>query len=204
VFSKSMARRTIFGTPANVPLCRCGRLDRARGLAEARGMKAAPAPGRVRRRARRYTSLPLPDTAWLPGRGPRPEPFAGASAPLDPARWRRCEGWLHAADLWNARCFWEAHEVLETLWRALPREAPERELLKGLIQLAAAHVARALGRDAGARRLVARGAERVRRARGRALGLDTGAVARASEAWVAGRARAPGQLALRGVARRVR
>jgi hypothetical protein len=68
--------------------------------------------------------------------------------------------------------------------------------LKGLIQLAAAHVARALGRDAGARRLCARGAERVRSARGRPLGLNPSAVARAAEAWVGGRARAPGRIAL--------
>jgi hypothetical protein len=167
-------------------------------------MARPPAAARSRRRPKRYTSLRLPETAWLPGAGPRPQPRAPGDPPLDPARWTRCEAWLHAVDLWNAGCFWEAHEVMEPLWRAQPPRAPERELLQGLIQLAAAHVARALGRDAGAGRLCARGAARLRRLRGRPLGVDPGAVAAATEAWLEGHARGPARIALRGMRRGAR
>ena len=42
-----------------------------------------------------------------------------------------------AVDLFNAGRFWEAHEQLETIWRATPDEA-EALVLQGLIQAAAA------------------------------------------------------------------
>lgn len=41
--------------------------------------------------------------------------------------------------LFNAEKFFEAHEVLESLWREKPN-SPDREFYQGLIQLAAAFV----------------------------------------------------------------
>jgi hypothetical protein len=175
--------------------------------ATSRTLRPMPRASAGRRRARRppprYAALPLPAAPWLPGRGPRPTVHV-PPGPLDPARWRTCDAWLHAVDLWNAGFWWECHELLEPLWRALPRGAPERELLKGLIQLAAAHVALALGRRAAAERMCARGSARVRRSAGRPLGLAPAALAAASEAWVEGRAATPPRLALRGAGARRR
>ena len=36
----------------------------------------------------------------------------------------------------RAGYFWEAHEVLEPVWMALPKNSPERHFVQGLIQLA--------------------------------------------------------------------
>lgn len=46
----------------------------------------------------------------------------------------------HGADLFDASCWWEAHEVWELIWRDLP-PGPDREALQGMIQ-AAAHLLR--------------------------------------------------------------
>lgn len=41
-----------------------------------------------------------------------------------------------ARELWERRLYWEVHEALEPLWMRL--SGPERELVHGVIQLAAA------------------------------------------------------------------
>lgn len=69
----------------------------------------------------RYSTIPFPARAYVPGRGPRPGP-----RPPRPA------DFLYAIDLFNARFYWECHEELELLWRADGSTA-----LKGLIQVAA-------------------------------------------------------------------
>ena len=51
------------------------------------------------------------------------------------------ETWDRARRLWEAGRYWEVHEVLEPFW--LRAEGAEKELLQGVIQLAAAlHKAR--------------------------------------------------------------
>lgn len=49
--------------------------------------------------------------------------------------------------------FWEAHEVLEAVWLALPPNSAERLLCQGLIQLANAGLKRVMRRDNAAVRL---------------------------------------------------
>lgn len=67
----------------------------------------------------------------------------------------------HGVDLLNHGCHWEAHEAWEALWRASgPGQA--RDLLQGIIQIAAARFARAEGRAAAAARLTRRGLARLR------------------------------------------
>jgi len=43
----------------------------------------------------------------------------------------------HACDLFDHRYVWEAHEVWEEIWHAVPRETPDRERLQLLIQACA-------------------------------------------------------------------
>ncbi|HJK94103.1 MAG TPA: DUF309 domain-containing protein [Polyangiaceae bacterium LLY-WYZ-15_(1-7)] len=75
----------------------------------------------------------------------------------------------------------EAHEVWEDAWRPLPR-GPERTLLQGLIQLAAAaHKLRSGERVRGAPRLLRKAAAKLRRASG-ALGVDGAALGAECEA----------------------
>jgi len=66
---------------------------------------------------------------------------------------------LEGARLWNAGAFFEAHEVWESLWHEVAGR--ERDLLQGLIQLAAAYHHLSRGNEAGARYLYRRGRPRV-------------------------------------------
>ena len=83
----------------------------------------------------------------------QPEP---ASAALDRDNWRRHEAWLVGVDLFNAGCWWEAHEWWEAAWNATSEEGA-RCLLQGLIQLAAAWLQRAAGNERGRAGLWRRG-----------------------------------------------
>ncbi len=68
---------------------------------------------------------------------------------------------LEGARLFNAGAFFESHEAWESLWHEV--EGEERELLQGLIQLAAAYHHAHQGNDTGARYLYRRGRARVAR-----------------------------------------
>lgn len=48
--------------------------------------------------------------------------------------------WLHALDLFNEGCYWEAHEVWEGFWKAIGSTTSEAKFVQGLIHLAAACV----------------------------------------------------------------
>ena len=63
--------------------------------------------------------------------------------------------------LYNAGRFWEAHEALETVWRATA--GPERDCWQGLILAAAAMLHRERGNRHG---LVTKGAEATRKLSG--------------------------------------
>jgi predicted metal-dependent hydrolase len=64
-------------------------------------------------------------------------------------------------DLFNRAHFFDAHEVLEDVWRALPRDRPSgrrlRLHLQGLIQLAVAFHHESTGNHVGARSVLERG-----------------------------------------------
>ncbi len=89
-------------------------------------------------------SLPFPDPphAHIPGKTPRhPEGrFDALCATALPDQTGRA---VFASDAWRAGLqffrsgyFWEAHEVWEAVWMALPDELDERRLVQGMIQLA--------------------------------------------------------------------
>ena len=97
----------------------------------------------------------------MPGRHPHPtrspqgHGVEGAAA-LDPR-----EAWRYGIDLFNARYFWEAHEAWEKVWRNAPEGSRGRDVVKGLIQVAAALFKLHLGNELGARRLAGRGLEHI-------------------------------------------
>jgi len=111
---------------------------------------------------------------------PAPEPRA-----VDPARWGACADYLAGIDLFNAGFLWEAHERWEGLWKA-SSDPLQRELLQGLVQLAAALIKVHLEERRGARGLAQAALERLRRVRDaaageRSMGLDCGALVAAVE-----------------------
>ena len=69
------------------------------------------------------------------------------------------EGLLHGIDLFNRGEFFDAHEVLEDVWRAAPGE--EKKFLQGLIQAAVAFHHHSTGNHVGARSLLARSARNL-------------------------------------------
>ncbi len=67
--------------------------------------------------------------------------------------------YLHGIQLFNDASFFEAHEVLEDVWRVASE--PERRFLQALIQLAVAFHHRSQGNLVGARSLLARAARNL-------------------------------------------
>ena len=143
--------------------------------------------------------IALPPVPHLPGQTPRPDPalFAAFHASVAPgmavadlARSAAFAGGLAAFD---AGYFWEAHELWEPVWMALPAGGAERLYLQGLIQLANAGLKARMGRGAASAKCLARAdallAESVRRDGGAGLGL-------AGERLEAMRARASQEIAL--------
>jgi predicted metal-dependent hydrolase len=59
-------------------------------------------------------------------------------------------------DLFNRGHFFDAHEALEDVWRALPRDRPVRRHLQGLVQLAVAFHHESTGNRVGARSVLER------------------------------------------------
>jgi 8-oxo-dGTP diphosphatase len=114
-----------------------------------------------------------------------------ARAPIDvTAPWWRWDAWWEGLDRFEQRYLWEAHEVWEGLWRALPRDDPRRPLVQAMIELAAALLVAHLGRDVSAGMLAERATARwegVRAALGaRVLGVDVAGLVEATRAWRGG------------------
>ena len=63
-------------------------------------------------------------------------------------------GYHHGIELFNRGEFFDAHEVLEDVWRAAPTE--EKRFLQGLIQIAVGLHHHSTGNKIGARSLLAR------------------------------------------------
>lgn len=125
----------------------------------------------IRRLQRRYTSLPLPSYRFIPGQTPHPRKspegfWYGQPEPVWPCflpeHWFESEGYVYGLDLFNATLWWESHEQWESLWRTLPRDAMPAQFLRGLIQLAAAHLRCVMGSFDGALRLWQRAEENFR------------------------------------------
>ena len=79
-----------------------------------------------------------------------------------------------AIDEFNRGCYFESHETLEDLWMVTP--LPERTLLQGIIQLAAAFVHFARGEYPGIFKLLDAAEEKLREFAPDALGIDVAAL----------------------------
>lgn len=65
----------------------------------------------------------------------------------------QCQAWLAGWELLDAGCFWEAHEVWEAVWLALPQNSAERRFVQAAIQLANGLLKQKMGRPRAALRL---------------------------------------------------
>jgi uncharacterized protein len=81
----------------------------------------------------------------------------------------------------NAREFFEAHEVWEEIW--LVETEPEKTFLQGLIQLAAAFHHYCRGNPQGAESLLASGIVKLTRFPGHHRGLDIAGLRTAAKKW---------------------
>lgn len=130
---------------------------------------AAPDPAPPRRTARA-----LPSYRYVPGLLPHPTkddfghhamPDPTEVAAFDPAApWDDQPAFAYALDLLDQRYWWECHEHLEALWRAVDRPSPAADLLQGLICLAASRLKQHLGDPRSAERLLAKANARLDRA----------------------------------------
>jgi hypothetical protein len=96
--------------------------------------------------------VPLPPSAYVPGRTPHPNQAGRrpeSPPPLSPALWQDSRAYLRGLDLFNHGLYWEAHEEWEGLWHAAGRRGTAADFLKGLIKLAAAGVKVREGRADG-------------------------------------------------------
>lgn len=104
-------------------------------------------------------TLTYPGYAYVPGRTPRhPDGlFDVLRATVHPgdtvSELAVSPAWQAGLALLEDGYFWEAHELLEPVWMALPTGTPEREMAQALIQLANACLKREMGRPRAVLRL---------------------------------------------------
>lgn len=105
------------------------------------------------------TSIPLPDHAYIPGQTTRHASDAFDIFHDSVRSGMSVEG-LTDTLAWKAGLlfvqkgyFWEAHEVLEPVWMALPGDDPDRQLVQALIQYANVGLKRRMNRPEAAARL---------------------------------------------------
>jgi hypothetical protein len=109
----------------------------------------------------------------------RPLPRGAAGEPTTPDDYSAPpdEALAHAQRLLDADRPFHAHEVLEAVWKAAP--ADERELWRGLAQVAVGLTHLRRGNAKGAQALLARAADRIAPfATGPPYGIDVGGVVR--------------------------
>lgn len=66
----------------------------------------------------------------------------------------RCDAFQAGLQYLREGYYWEAHEVLEPVWMALPADSVERKFVQGLIQLANGRLKLCMARPKAALRLV--------------------------------------------------
>ena len=93
--------------------------------------------------------------------------YTDGSAPAEVSwtpnlRWQDDVRYLYAADLFDHRFMWEAHEAWEALWHFADDDSAERALLQGLICCAAASLKHHMGSPSAAAKLLTRATEVIR------------------------------------------
>lgn len=105
--------------------------------------------------------LALPRWAYVPGVGTQADRVAlDRVKALVPARFDSCVPAAHAAVVYGLRLnnegfFWEAHEILEAVWKVAPKGGLDRLCLRGCIQIANANLKLKMGRLPAVKRLIA-------------------------------------------------
>lgn len=102
----------------------------------------------------------LPRWAYVPGEGSVadrdtlerikafvPASYDGFVSGMDPAL-------RYGLSLNDHGFFWEAHEILEAIWKVAPKGSPDRILLRACIQIANANLKMTMERPRAARRLL--------------------------------------------------
>jgi len=129
-----------------------------------------PAPGSPP--MRRIESIQLPDYRFVPGVNPHPfrhpdgHMYTDGSSPKEEhwdegMDWRKDPRFLYAADLFDHRYYWEAHEQWEALWHFASPDGDTKAVLQSLIQIAAAMLQHHMGSSRGASSLLGRASERL-------------------------------------------
>ena len=96
--------------------------------------------------------------------------------------------------LFNAGLWYEAHEVWEEAWKL--QYGPRRDLLQGLILVAAGLIKRQAGRTQGARTLFTRALERLEPLPATCEGVDVGLLVPQVRHWREGGTSAPPRVSL--------
>ena len=105
-------------------------------------------------------SYPLPRWAHVPGSGDGADHATLAAVKtMVPMRFTGCVPASHPALGYGLRLndegfFWEAHEILEAVWKAAPQGGLDRICLRGCIQVANANLKLKMGRARAAERLM--------------------------------------------------
>jgi predicted metal-dependent hydrolase len=86
-------------------------------------------------------------------------------------------------ELFNRAHFFDAHELLEDVWRSLARDQPRRKHLQGLVQLAVAFHHESTGNPLGARSLLERALQNLEGADSSFPELDLDRLRLELEAW---------------------
>ena len=89
--------------------------------------------------------------------------------------------YLDGLALFNQRKFFEAHEVLEDVWREASK--PERLFLQGLVQVAVAFVHHSRGNPVGCRSVLERARRNLSHYPEDQGGIDLAGLLRAVDAW---------------------
>jgi len=141
----------------------------------------------------RYTGLRLPRWRCVPAHVALPDRKAlelveTVPARLDPGAVSHHEAFRYGADLFNAGYFWEAHEIWEPVWLALPPNSCARFACQAVIQAANAFLKLAGGRPNAFLRIASdvRRYAREAQAQGAIInGIDMADWARAFDAFAA-------------------
>ena len=92
-----------------------------------------------------------------------------------------CKAFRHGIELFNQARFFDAHEVLEDVWRAAP--AGQKKFFQGLIQVAVAFHHRSTGNQIGMRSLLERSMRNLSGYPERCEGVALAALLKALAEW---------------------
>lgn len=101
-----------------------------------------------------------PEYAYVPGRTPRHAEDAfdvvrqTAKANMSPEQLTECTAFRLGLRYLDAGFYWEAHELFEPVWMALPNPSAERQFVQCLIQIANGYLKVKMDKPKAASRLV--------------------------------------------------